>query len=92
MRLKQVLVMFAGLCFAVAAHGKPAALAPIPVVPSLTPENTLLLDLSSGGRVTIQLRPDKAPLTFGTAGSQGRIQRSAARPRHHLRRPYLGRG
>ncbi len=63
MRLKQLLVMFAGLCFAVAAQGKPPALAPIPVVPALTPENTLLLDLSSGGRVTVQLRPDKAPRT-----------------------------
>ena len=29
--------------------------------PPLTPDNTLLLDLSTGGRVTIQLRPDKAP-------------------------------
>ena len=63
MRLKQLLVMFAGLCFAVAAHGKPVALAPLPVVPPLTLENTLLLDLSTGGRVTIQLRPDKAPRT-----------------------------
>ncbi|HEX2764611.1 MAG TPA: peptidylprolyl isomerase [Allosphingosinicella sp.] len=29
--------------------------------PPLDPENTLLLDLSSGGRVTIQLRPEAAP-------------------------------
>jgi cyclophilin family peptidyl-prolyl cis-trans isomerase len=29
--------------------------------PALTPENTLLLDLSTGGQVKIQLRPDKAP-------------------------------
>jgi len=34
-----------------------AAFAPPPV----TPENTWILDLSTGGRVTIQLRPDKAP-------------------------------
>jgi len=32
-----------------------------PPVPALDPENTLLLDLSTGGRVTIQLRPDVAP-------------------------------
>jgi peptidylprolyl isomerase len=30
-------------------------------VPALEPENTLNLDLSSGGRVVIQLRPDLAP-------------------------------
>jgi peptidylprolyl isomerase len=29
--------------------------------PALTPENTLVLELSTGGRVTIQMRPDKAP-------------------------------
>jgi peptidylprolyl isomerase len=29
--------------------------------PALDPENTLHLDLSTGGRVTIQLRPDAAP-------------------------------
>jgi peptidylprolyl isomerase len=32
-----------------------------PAAPPLDPENTLLLDLSSGGRVAIQLRPDVAP-------------------------------
>ncbi len=31
------------------------------VPPPLTPENTWNLDLSDGGRVVIQLRPDKAP-------------------------------
>jgi cyclophilin family peptidyl-prolyl cis-trans isomerase len=30
--------------------------------PALTPDNTWDLDLSDGGRVVIQLRPDKAPL------------------------------
>ncbi len=30
--------------------------------PALTPDNTWNLDLSDGGRVVIQLRPDKAPL------------------------------
>lgn len=29
--------------------------------PPLTPENSWVLDLTSGGRVTIQLRPDRAP-------------------------------
>ena len=31
------------------------------VAPPIAPENTLLLDLSSGGRVSIQMRPDVAP-------------------------------
>ncbi len=36
---------------------------PIPAKPAppLTPDNTLLLDLSTGGRVTIAMRPDIAP-------------------------------
>ena len=32
-----------------------------PSAPPLTPENTLVLDLSTGGRVTIAMRPDVAP-------------------------------
>ncbi|HZF42628.1 MAG TPA: peptidylprolyl isomerase, partial [Sphingomonadaceae bacterium] len=32
-----------------------------PPAPPLTPENTLYLDLSTGGKVAIQLRPDVAP-------------------------------
>jgi cyclophilin family peptidyl-prolyl cis-trans isomerase len=36
--------------------------APAPV-PAADPENILNLDLSTGGRVSIQLRPDKAPLS-----------------------------
>ena len=32
-----------------------------PVAPALTAENTLVLDLSTGGRVTIAMRPDVAP-------------------------------
>ncbi|MBU3077270.1 peptidylprolyl isomerase [Sphingomonas quercus] len=40
-----------------------AQLGPSPAVPPpLTPEDTWNLDLSTGGRVVIQLRPDKAPL------------------------------
>jgi peptidylprolyl isomerase len=36
--------------------------APVSIVaPALEPENTLNLDLSNGGRVVIQLRPDVAP-------------------------------
>ncbi len=35
--------------------------APPPPAPPLTPENTLYLDLSTGGKVAIQLRPDIAP-------------------------------
>ncbi len=34
---------------------------PAAVAPALEPENTWHLDLSTGGRVTIQLRPDAAP-------------------------------
>src|SRR3546814_5279495 len=45
---------------------EPATLAPSPAVtPELTPENTLHLDLSTGGRVSIQLRPDFAPNHVG---------------------------
>lgn len=48
------------------AKKKPKAAPPPPpatyVVPPLTPDNTWDLDLSTGGRVVIQLRPDKAPL------------------------------
>jgi peptidylprolyl isomerase len=49
-------IFFAG---ALAAQGIQAP----PPVPPLDPENTLLLDLSTGGRVTVQLRPDAAPKT-----------------------------
>jgi cyclophilin family peptidyl-prolyl cis-trans isomerase len=59
MRIKTLLAMLLGLFLAgsAAAQATPASLAP----PPLDPENTLLLDLSSGGRVAIQLRPDVAP-------------------------------
>jgi len=36
-------------------------IAPPPPTPALAPENTWNLDLSDGGRVSIQLRPDVAP-------------------------------
>jgi cyclophilin family peptidyl-prolyl cis-trans isomerase len=61
MRLKLLLAMLLGifLAGALAAQGIQAP----PPPPPLDPENTLLLDLSTGGRVAIQLRPDVAPKT-----------------------------
>jgi cyclophilin family peptidyl-prolyl cis-trans isomerase len=67
MRLSAVLAcsfLFAGPA---AAQSAPAAEAPAPtrvsaVPPAVDPQNVWLLDLSDGGRVTIQLRPDAAPL------------------------------
>lgn len=59
MRITTLLALLLGLFLAgsAAAQGLPAP----PPVPALDPENTLVLDLSSGGRVAIQLRPDVAP-------------------------------
>ncbi len=48
-----------------AKAAKVAVVAPTPVVqvaPALIPENTWVLQLSNGGQVRIQLRPDKAPM------------------------------
>jgi cyclophilin family peptidyl-prolyl cis-trans isomerase len=59
MRLKAFIFLLIGILFAGAAAAQ-ATQSP-PPVPALDPENTLLLDLSSGGRVAIQLRPDVAP-------------------------------
>jgi peptidylprolyl isomerase len=60
MRLKALIGLFAGMFMA-----STLAAAQTPAVPAgpppLDPENTLLLDLSTGGRVAIQLRPDVAP-------------------------------
>ena len=64
MRLKSLFAALAGLFIAgpIAAQAPAAAPAAVPVVaPALAPENTLHLDLSTGGRVSIQLRPDAAP-------------------------------
>ncbi|PWG01586.1 peptidylprolyl isomerase [Sphingosinicella humi] len=63
MKLKSLLAALAALFFAgFAAAQEPATPAPSPAVtPELTPENTWHLDLSTGGRVSIQLRPDFAP-------------------------------
>jgi cyclophilin family peptidyl-prolyl cis-trans isomerase len=59
MRITTLLALLLGLFLAglAAAQAPVTSLAPPPV----DPENVLLLDLSSGGRVAIQLRPDIAP-------------------------------
>ncbi|MDB5689595.1 MAG: peptidyl-prolyl cis-trans isomerase, cyclophilin type [Sphingomonas bacterium] len=58
MRFKVMLATIAGALLAqVAAAQTPAPAAP----PAPDPQNILYLDLSTGGRVAIQLRPDKAP-------------------------------
>jgi cyclophilin family peptidyl-prolyl cis-trans isomerase len=58
MRLKVLLAAIAGgLLAQVAVAQAPAPAAP----PAPDPQNILYLDLSTGGRVAIQLRPDKAP-------------------------------
>ena len=59
MRFKALLALLAGFLFAAALAAQPPA---PPPPPPLDPENTLHLDLSTGGRVSIQLRPDVAPL------------------------------
>jgi cyclophilin family peptidyl-prolyl cis-trans isomerase len=70
MRLKSIAVLLLALLFALplAAKAPKAPKAPkVPPAPAVLtdpapdPENTWLLDLSDGGRVTIQLRPDVAP-------------------------------
>ncbi len=58
MRSKLVLAAFAGLFLAAGASAQLAE--PVPA-PALVPQNVLNLDLSTGGRVKILLRPDKAP-------------------------------
>ena len=59
MRIKTLVALVTSLLFA----GALAAQTPAPsfAPPAIDPENTLLLDLSTGGRVAIQLRPDVAP-------------------------------
>lgn len=57
MRSKFVAALFAGLFMA----GTAVAQAPAAPAPALDPQNVLNLDLSTGGRVQILLRPDKAP-------------------------------
>ena len=73
MRLKLFLFSIVALAMGSAAHaqdnesgvtdvsGSPEIRYASGVTPAADPENTLLLDLSTGGRVTIRLRPDAAP-------------------------------
>ncbi|MGE5720978.1 MAG: peptidylprolyl isomerase [Sphingomonadales bacterium] len=53
--------MFAALAALLFATSVAAQLPLAPPPPPLDPENAWVLDLSTGGRVTIQLRPDVAP-------------------------------
>ncbi len=59
MRIMTLLALLLGLFLAGSAAAQQLAAPPAP--PPVDPENTILLDLSSGGRVAIQLRPDVAP-------------------------------
>jgi peptidylprolyl isomerase len=59
MRITTLLALLLGLLLAGSAAAQGGAVSLMP--PPLDPENTLLLDLSGGGRVAIQLRPDIAP-------------------------------
>src|SRR5205085_7534839 len=61
MRLKSLFALLLAMVVAgpLAAQDFPLP----PPAPALDPENMLNLDLSTGGRVTIQLRPDVAPNT-----------------------------
>jgi cyclophilin family peptidyl-prolyl cis-trans isomerase len=64
MLLKSLFAAAGGLLLAgsvAAQEPAPAAPSPATIVPALEPENTLNLDLSTGGRVVVQLRPDIAP-------------------------------
>src|SRR3954471_24336737 len=58
MRFKAFLSLLIAIFFAGAAA---AQIVSPPPAPAPDPENTWLLDLSTGGRVAIQLRPDVAP-------------------------------
>src|SRR3569623_1282388 len=61
MRLNAILALFSAMLLAAPAAAQSYQSPPPP--PALTPDNTWVLDLSTGGRVTIQLRPDVAPKT-----------------------------
>ena len=61
MRFKHLFGFTAGLVFAGAAAAQAPAPQPTVAPPPAVPENIWNLDLSSGGRVSIQLRPDIAP-------------------------------
>ena len=57
------IMMLLGLAGTASAKDKMVAPPPAPVstIPTPEPDNILVLDLSTGGQVRIQLRPDKAP-------------------------------
>jgi cyclophilin family peptidyl-prolyl cis-trans isomerase len=64
MRLKFMLAAMTGIALSGAAFAAKPPVQPSPesyAVPPAIPQNVLNLDLSTGGRVKIQLRPDKAP-------------------------------
>ncbi len=65
MRLKSIVIMLMAILFVsplVAKKAPPAPATPaVPPEPAPDPQNILLLDLSTGGQVAIQLRPDVAP-------------------------------
>jgi cyclophilin family peptidyl-prolyl cis-trans isomerase len=63
LRPSSILLALAALLAAApaAAQDRPAAPSPLTAPPPLEAENTWNLDLSTGGRVVIQLRPDVAP-------------------------------
>ncbi|RYD89975.1 MAG: peptidylprolyl isomerase [Sphingomonadales bacterium] len=58
MRSKFVVAALSGLFMAGVAFAQSA---PVPVAPPADPQNILNIDLSTGGRVKLLLRPDKAP-------------------------------
>ena len=62
-RLFVAAFMFFGLAGTASAKDEVPAPAPAPVstIPAPEPDNILVLDLSTGGQVRIQMRPDKAP-------------------------------
>jgi peptidylprolyl isomerase len=61
MRLKLAVALAGALLSVSPLLAQGAVLTAPPPAPALDPENTLHLDLSTGGRVSIQLRPDLAP-------------------------------
>ena len=67
MRLFAALLALFGALFATAAFAKkepkpaPTPVATPSAIPAATPDNIWVIELSTGGRVLVQLRPDKAP-------------------------------
>jgi cyclophilin family peptidyl-prolyl cis-trans isomerase len=63
-KLIVAVMMLVGMAGMADAKKKKPVAAPLPVaamVPKAEPENTLVMTLSTGGPIRIQLRPDKAP-------------------------------